>query len=107
MVASGLYADMIMTSKSTYTGGIDKAIEDEVYVPANDYFDYTPNFVNMLNADRSIDIQSKTDVGNYWFSCIQTGNEPARRPPGFSRSTATDSIRSSEPSSSLTAIRMA
>ncbi len=77
MVASGLYADMIMTSKSTYTGGIDKAIEDEVYVPANDYFDYTPNFVNMLAADRSIDIQSKTDVGNYWFSCVQTGNEPA------------------------------
>lgn len=77
MIASGMYADIIMVSKTTYTGGIDKAIDEEIYVPANNYFDYTPNFVNMLSADSSIDIQSKTDVGNYWFSCIQTGNEPA------------------------------
>ncbi len=76
-IASGLYTDLVFCSKTTYTGGIDKAIEEEIFVPANNYFDYMPNFTALLAADRSIDIQSKTDAGNYFMSCIQTGNEPA------------------------------
>jgi len=75
-IASGLYTDMIFCNNNTYTGGIDKAIDEEIYVAANDYSEYTPNYNALRACDHSIDIQCKTDTGNYFFAAIQTGNEP-------------------------------
>lgn len=76
-LASGLYTDIIFTRVTSYRGGIDKGIEDEIYLSANDYLTDAPNFSALLRCDHSIDVQSKTDGGNYFFSCIQFGNEPA------------------------------
>jgi len=76
-IAAQDFDDMIMAARTTYTGGVDKAIEDEVYVPANDYLQYMPNFSALFYGDRDVEIQCKTDTGNIFFNNVQTGEQPA------------------------------
>lgn len=81
MVASNDYTDMIFGhaygSVPNYTGGIDKAIADGVYIDIRDYLDLAPNFKARIAASSDADKQSKTDSGAYYFSCIQSGEQPA------------------------------
>ncbi len=77
LFASDMLPDMVCTTTSTYPGGVDKAIEDEIYLAGNDYMDIMPNYSALLKCDPSIDKMSKTDTGNYWFPQITTGGEPA------------------------------
>lgn len=53
MSASGSYANLI-EGMEDYTGGIDKAIEDEVIYPFDEIIeDYMPNYQQWLNFDPS------------------------------------------------------
>lgn len=73
MIASQDYADMIWASGSAYVGGTDKAVEDEVYVNAADYFELTPNYVALLESDREIYNHSTTDNHNFYFTSVNSG----------------------------------
>lgn len=77
MLASTEYPDMIWVNLSYITGGVDKMVEDEVFVDAADYFDITPNFVRLIGADSESDRQCKTDTGVYFYGNIQSGCQPA------------------------------
>ena len=76
-IAAQDFDDIISTNITTYTGGIDKAIEDECYVDATPYLSMAPNFAARLAADPEVDRQSRTDTGNLFFSCVQSGEQPA------------------------------
>lgn len=76
MLASTEYPDMIWVNLSYITGGVDKMVEDEVFVDAADYFDITPNFVRLISADSESDRQCKTDTGVYFYGNIQSGCQP-------------------------------
>ena len=77
MMASTNYPDLLWVNLSYITGGVDKMVEDEVFVDAANYFDITPNFVRLINANAETDRQCKTDTGVYFFGNIQSGCQPA------------------------------
>ncbi len=77
MLASTEYPDLMWVNFSYLTGGVDKFIEDEVFVDASDYFDYTPNFNRLCAANAETDRQCKTDTGTYFYGNIQSGCQPA------------------------------
>ena len=54
-IAAQDFDDIISTNITTYTGGIDKAIEDECYVDATPYLSMAPNFAASLAADPEVD----------------------------------------------------
>ena len=73
MVMSQDYTDLINAGPATYAGGMDKAIEDEVYLPLNDYVTkWAPNFLAMMNRDEPTRKQQLTDQGSIaYFGSIQ------------------------------------
>ncbi|MGL6174611.1 MAG: extracellular solute-binding protein [Cellulosilyticaceae bacterium] len=72
MINSGDYPDMI-SQPSAYTGGNDKAIDDEVYLRLNELIDeYAPNYKALRESNPEIARQTITDAGNIWsMACIQ------------------------------------
>jgi len=76
MFASQDYNDIIKGGTTAYAGGIDKAIEDEIYVNAADYADLTPVFNAWQTTSEEYAKNCKTDGGNLCFNSIQTGREP-------------------------------
>lgn len=76
-IASQDYTDLIMIRTALYQGGIDKAIEDEVYTDGADYLDLMPNFSRLLASDPDIARQCKTDEGTVMFSGINKNIQPA------------------------------
>lgn len=76
--ASGDLTDIVVESGGTYayTGGLDKAIEDDIYVAGNDYLQYMPNFMAYLNHSEEIRRDCVTDEGTYYFPTIKSGHEP-------------------------------
>ena len=77
-IAAQNYDDMIFArSLEVYTGGIDKAIEDECYVDGTPYLSLMPNFSGYLNSDTDISKQCHTDTGNLFFNNVQSGEQPA------------------------------
>ncbi len=77
MYASQDYADIIGGTDTSYVGGIDKAIEDEIYVDAADYAHVTPLFNAWQYVDETYHRDSKTDGGAMYFRSVQSGCEPA------------------------------
>lgn len=75
-IASQDYTDLIVTNISTYSGGIDKAIEDEVYLAGNDYLELMPNFCALRNSNTDVKKQTATDSGNVFFTAIQSSVQP-------------------------------
>jgi putative aldouronate transport system substrate-binding protein len=77
MIASGDLPDIIGSYPSYYPGGVDKAIEDGVYLRLNELIDeYAPNYKNLRESNKDIARETITDSGNIWaFSCIQTVKE--------------------------------
>lgn len=71
MIASGDMTDLIwesncgaMGATSVYTGGYDKAIEDDVYVDLTDVIpEYAPNYWAILSADDNLRKDLTTDTG--------------------------------------------
>ena len=81
MLAGNDYTDIIYAhaygSEPQYIGGVDKAIEDAVYVDITDYLHLAPNYRARLDASVKAQKQSKTDSGAYYFPAIQSGEQPA------------------------------
>jgi len=77
MYASQDYDDIIKAGATSYVGGIDKAIEDEIYVDAADYAHLTPVFNAWQTIDPEYAKDCKTDSGAYYFNSVQSGREPA------------------------------
>jgi putative aldouronate transport system substrate-binding protein len=67
IVASGDFPDMMESDWSTYPGGPERAISDEIILKLNDiYAKHAPNLSNWLKANPSIDKMIKTDFGSYY-----------------------------------------
>lgn len=72
LIASNELPDMIEydwtgRSAGSYPGGPEKAINDKVIIPLNDYIDkYAPNLKKRLAADKELDKMVKTDSGKYY-----------------------------------------
>ncbi len=81
MVMSQDYSDMIFghsySSQPNYTGGVDKAIADEVYIDITDYLYLATNFNMRLAEDERIEPLITTDGGAKFFGTIQSGEQPA------------------------------
>ncbi len=80
MIASGDLPDMIEYYwNGVYTGGADKAVEDGVIIPLNDYLDdYAPNYKKALTTGENAEGYRKgalTDNHNYYaFLSLNEGN---------------------------------
>lgn len=74
MIASEKLPDMISQFTEKYPGGVDKAIDDGIYLKLNDLIDKNaPNFKKIRESNPEIVRQTITDAGNIWaFPCIQT-----------------------------------
>ena len=77
MYASQDYEDIIKTGATSYVGGVDKAIEDEIYVDAADYLHLMPVFSGWMTTSEEYAKDCKTDSGAYYFNSVQLGREPA------------------------------
>lgn len=77
MYASQDYADIIKGDDTYYAGGIDKAIEDEIYIDAADVSELTPMFNAWQFVDETYRKACKTDSGAMYFRSVQLGCEPA------------------------------
>lgn len=83
MIASNDLPDIIETTSTAYQGGMDKAVDDKVFVKLNDYIDkYAPNYKKYLEQSPDLKKQVTTNSGNIVaFYCIEpksiVGEEPA------------------------------
>lgn len=80
LVNSKELPDVIQTYAGEYKGGIDKAIEDGVYLRLNELIDkYAPNYKKLLENDPELARQVTTDKGNiYTFPIVREDkDEPA------------------------------
>lgn len=65
MLVSEEYPDMCIGSPASITGGIDKAIEDEVILRLNELIDdYAPNYKAWIESDEGNRRNNRTDEGN-------------------------------------------
>lgn len=64
MAASGTLPDITLGATEYYSGGMDKAVEEEVLLNLADYLDYCPNFSAILEADDDIKSSLMTNEGN-------------------------------------------
>lgn len=69
----------------TFTGGIDKAIEDGIFLELSEVVDkWMPNFKTLMDENPDIKKQVHTDAGNIGvIMMIQNGNQPAPMGPMF------------------------
>ncbi len=76
--ASGDLTDIVAEGGGTfaYTGGLDKAIDDEIYVAGNEYLQYMPNLMAYINHSDEIRRDCVTDEGTYYFPTVKSGHEP-------------------------------
>ncbi len=64
-MASGDYADIYCEAGAGYTGGYDKAIEDEVFLDLTPYMEeYAPNYYAIISASEQNMRDAMTDEGN-------------------------------------------
>ncbi|MFY9425833.1 MAG: extracellular solute-binding protein [Caldicoprobacterales bacterium] len=75
MIASKDLPDII--ESFSYTGGLDKAIEDNVIISLNDLMEHAPNYQKLRESHEDIAAETMTDNGNIAaFYCIQNVEEP-------------------------------
>lgn len=64
MIASGTYTDMIHGVAMNYSGGLDKAIDDEVLIDLNPYLEeYAPDYVAFLESNETAKKLYTTESG--------------------------------------------
>lgn len=64
LVASGDYPDMFQNASSYYTGGMDKAVQDEVLVDLTDMIPkYAPNYDALIHSDEATLASVSTSTG--------------------------------------------
>lgn len=73
MVVSQEYTDMIYYNWSSYAGGPEKAVQDDVIIPLNDYVEkYAPNLTALFEKYPEAKRQATTDNGTiYMFPFIR------------------------------------
>ncbi len=64
LMASQDYPDFIEYFGNYYTQGYDHAIEEELIVPLEEYAEYLPNIMNIVNSNDDIRRQVMTDEGH-------------------------------------------
>lgn len=78
MIVSGDLPDIVEHNWTSYTGGVQKAIDEDVLIPLNDYKDIIPNFMKALTEGEYADSFRKgstTDDGYiYGFTGLQAGS---------------------------------
>lgn len=77
MIAGGDYTDLIGSEGANYSGGVELAVQDEVYVNILDYEEYAPNYFDLVNRpeyDKSVLL---TDSGYMaGFGIVYTEEQP-------------------------------
>lgn len=64
LVASGDYPDMFQNASSYYTGGMDKAVQDEVLLELTDLIpEYAPNYNALIHSDNATLASVSTSTG--------------------------------------------
>ena len=63
MVAGGDYTDLIGSEGANYTGGVELAIQDDVYVNILDYEEYAPHYFDLVRRDEYDYASLLTDSG--------------------------------------------
>ena len=78
LVASGEYPDILVGAWNTaYSGGIDRAIEDGVIIPINDYIEeYAPDYLAILESNPDYMKNARTAQG-YIPGFYQLRSDPA------------------------------
>ena len=61
LYAGGDLPDIIWTSFSSYTGGVDKAIKDGIIQPLNDYMEYAPDLQAVMDSNDMYKKSNTTD----------------------------------------------
>lgn len=54
MIAGGEWTDLINNVRSTYSGGLAAALNDEVIIDLAEYADYMPNYMNIVTSDANL-----------------------------------------------------
>jgi len=67
MVISGDMPDILNNASGYYAGGVDKAIEDDVFLRLNDLEDFMPNYMYWVNLTESNRKFAYTDSGNMGY----------------------------------------
>lgn len=78
MVAGGDYTDIVFDLTSMYTGGVTKALEDEVVTELTDIVEaYAPNYYYIMNYDEDLRRDAVTDNGQWLavYSCYDFESE--------------------------------
>ncbi len=76
MISSNELPDIVLNTWNLYAGGPQKAVDEEVILPLDDYKEYAPGYFSFLEKNPNYDKACKTDAGNYYaFLNIQDGNE--------------------------------
>jgi putative aldouronate transport system substrate-binding protein len=79
MIASGDYPDLILDMQGFYSGGIDKAIADGVYLRLNELIDqYAPNYRELRARTPEVTRDTITDEGN--LGSFYSINTPVQGP---------------------------
>lgn len=66
MIAGGAYTDIVYDLSSYYSGGITKALEDNVIVSLDDYIeDNAPNYMSVINYSDEYSKEALTDDGQH------------------------------------------
>jgi len=68
MMAAQDYPNMIQRFYNNYRQGVDFAIENDVVMPLNDYTEYMPNYMALINGNDEIKLNCYSDNGYLW--CI-------------------------------------
>ena len=77
MIASNDLPDLVENCMSYYTGGADMLVEEGIAIRLNDYEEYMPNYLGILEEYPEIAKEVYTDTGNLVaFYCVQTTQEP-------------------------------
>ncbi|MGI6038955.1 MAG: extracellular solute-binding protein [Eubacteriales bacterium] len=67
MIVSGDMPDILNGASGYYTGGVDRAIEDGVFVLLNPYEPYMPNYMSWVNSTEANTKFAYTDEGNMGY----------------------------------------
>jgi putative aldouronate transport system substrate-binding protein len=79
MISSGDYPDMVLDTGALYAGGLDKAIDDGVYIRLNELIDsYAPNYRELRTRTPEVTRDTITDTGN--IGAFYSINTPVQGP---------------------------
>lgn len=77
MIAGGDYSDLIGSEGANYTGGVELAIQDDVYVNILDYEEYAPHYFDLVRREEYDYASLLTDSGYMaGFGIVYTEEQP-------------------------------